>query len=96
MPPVLGPVSPSPTRLWSCAVASGSDVLAVDQGEEARLLAFQELLDHDLGARRAERAGEAGVDGLLGLPLASRRSTTPLPAARPSALMTIGSVCAAR
>ena len=24
MPPVLGPVSPSPTRLWSCAVASGS------------------------------------------------------------------------
>src|ERR1700722_14797442 len=24
MPPVLGPVSPSPTRLWSCAEASGS------------------------------------------------------------------------
>ena len=41
-------------------------VLAVDQGEEARLLAFQELLDDDLGARGSERAGEAGVDGLLG------------------------------
>ena len=24
MPPVFGPVSPSPTRLWSCALASGS------------------------------------------------------------------------
>src|SRR6185503_7319671 len=26
MPPVLGPVSPSPTRLWSCAEASGTAV----------------------------------------------------------------------
>ena len=67
MPPVLGPVSPSPTRLWSCAVASGQRVRAVDQGEEARLLAVQELLDDDLGAGGAERAGEAGVDGRLGL-----------------------------
>ncbi len=27
MPPVLGPVSPSPTCLWSCAVPKGSAVL---------------------------------------------------------------------
>ena len=27
MPPVFGPVSPSPTRLWSCEVAIGSAVL---------------------------------------------------------------------
>ena len=40
-------------------------MLAVDQGKDARLLAFQELLDDDLGAGRPERAGEAGVDGLL-------------------------------
>ena len=66
MPPVLGPVSPSQTRLWSWAVASGSACVAVDQGKEARLLADQALLDHDLGAGRAERAGEAGVDRRLG------------------------------
>ena len=38
-------------------------VRAVDQGEEARLLADQALLDHHLGAGRAERAREAGLDG---------------------------------
>ena len=39
---------------------------AVDQREEACLLAAQELLDHHLRARRAEGAGEAGVDGGFG------------------------------
>ena len=48
-------------------------VRAVDEREEARLLAVEELLDHDLGAGRAERAGEAGVDGGVGLARASRR-----------------------
>ncbi len=73
MPPVLGPVSPSPTRLWSWAVASGSTCVPSHEREEARLLAVQELLDHDLGAGRAEGAGEAGVDRRLGLGPASRR-----------------------
>ncbi len=42
-------------------------VLAVDEGEEARLLAFEEFLDDDLAAGLAEGAGEAGVDRRLGL-----------------------------
>ena len=66
MPPVLGPVSPSPTRLWSWAVARGSDVGAVEEGEEARFFADEEFLDHDLGAGVAEGAVEAGVDGGVG------------------------------
>ena len=33
MPPVLGPVSPSPTRLWSCAEASG---IAVSPSHSAK------------------------------------------------------------
>ena len=70
--------------------------LAVDEGEEACLLAFEKFLDHDLGAGRAERAGEARVDGRLGLGRASSAMTTPLPAASPSALTTIGAPCVAR
>ena len=62
MPPVFGPVSPSPTRLWSCAVPKGKRGRAVAEAEEARLLAGQELLDHDFGAGAAERAVEAVVD----------------------------------
>ena len=67
MPPVFGPVSPSPTRLWSCAEASGDRGLAVAQREERGLLADQEFLDHDLGAGRAEAAAEHHVDRGFGL-----------------------------
>ena len=35
MPPVFGPVSPSPTRLWSCAGSSGSDRRAVGDARTA-------------------------------------------------------------
>ena len=41
----------------------GKCVAAVDEGEEARLLADQAFLDHDLRACSAERAREAGLDG---------------------------------
>ena len=41
--------------------------LAVAQREERRLLAAQEFLDHDLGARLAETAAEHHVDGGFGL-----------------------------
>ena len=47
MPPVFGPRSPSKTRLWSCAEASGSDLLAIDETEKTRFLAFEEFLDDD-------------------------------------------------
>jgi hypothetical protein len=38
--------------------AEGHDGAAIGQCKEARLLAFQELLDHGLGARLPEAAGE--------------------------------------
>ena len=58
MPPVFGPVSPSPARLWSCAVPKGTSGGAVAEHEEARLFAGQAFLDHHLGIR----LGKAGVD----------------------------------
>ena len=56
MPPVFGPRSPSKARLWSWAVPSATQVLAVGEHEEARLLAGHELLDHH------PRAGAGGED----------------------------------
>ena len=52
MPPVLGPVSPSPTRLKSCAGASGTARVAVAHREHRQLGAGQALLDHDPCGRR--------------------------------------------
>ncbi len=96
MPPVLGPFSPSNARLWSCAATSGQRVGAVDERKEARLLADEAFLDDDLGARRAERARRS--TGSIAAAAASRVSATvtPLPAAKPSALTTIGRGCRAR
>ena len=45
MPPVLGPVSPSPMRLKSRAGASGSARSPVAQREHRQLVALEELLD---------------------------------------------------
>ena len=56
MPPVFGPVSPSPTRLWSCAEPSSTACVAVAQREKRDFLADQAFLDHHGGARFAERA----------------------------------------
>ncbi len=42
-------------------------MLAVDQGEEARFLAVEKFLDHHFRAGCTERAGEAGIDGVVGL-----------------------------
>jgi hypothetical protein len=46
-------VSPSPTRLWSCAEPKATIV-----AEEACLLALEKLLDHRLGPGFAEAPGE--------------------------------------
>ena len=57
MPPVLGPRSPSPNRLKSCAGASGTPVeRAVAQHQQRQLGAGESLLDHDRAAGVAERA----------------------------------------
>ena len=68
MPPVLGPVSPSPTRLKSCAGASGTTVVAVGEAEQRDLGAVEVLLDHDLRRRpaRQRRACASGLGAVVG------------------------------
>ena len=64
MPPVLGPVSPSPMRLKSCAGASGSARvgIAVAHDEQRQLGPGEALLDHERAAGVAERlAREVGA-----------------------------------
>ena len=57
MPPVFGPVSPSPARLKSCAAPSGTARAAVAEREQRDLRPLEQLLDHDRAAeRRAPRA----------------------------------------
>ena len=56
MPPVLGPASPSPTRLKSWAGISGTTVVAVADAEQRHLGPVEELLDDD----RAVGLGQAG------------------------------------
>jgi hypothetical protein len=70
--------------------AEGQRRRAVAQAEEARLLAVEKFLDHDLRARAAEGAIETGVDRSERLPDSVIATVTPLPAASPSALTTIG------
>ncbi len=55
MPPVFGPVSPSPTRLWSWAVPMGKHGYPIGQDEEAGLFAVHEFFDHHFGARPRQR-----------------------------------------
>jgi hypothetical protein len=62
MPPVLGPVSPSPTRLWSCAVPKGRAVLPSHRQKKLASSPCQEFLDHHFGAGLAERALETILD----------------------------------
>ena len=88
MPPVFGPVAVE-DPLVVLRRRQRHRALAVAQREQRELLALEVLLDHDaLGA-------EAALDQQrLAAPRAPRASsaaiTTPLPAARPSALITVG------
>jgi hypothetical protein len=93
MPPVFGPVSPSPTRLWSCEVASGSTCspstitmkLASSPSRNCSTTTVSPALPR-LPANMASMAAIASS--------AVGAMTTPLPAARPSALTTMGGRCA--
>ena len=68
MPPVLGPVSPSPTRLKSWAGARATASRAVAHRQHRQLGTGQALLDDDGAAGVAEAgAGELGPDVVLGL-----------------------------
>ena len=68
MPPVLGPASPSPTRLKSWAGARATARVAVAHGQDRQLRAGHALLDDDGAAGVAEaRAGELRLHVVLGL-----------------------------
>ena len=89
MPPVFGPVSPSPIALVVRLSDSGTHALPVAERERRDLRTLQELLDHDDATGRAERPLPTRHASIAAS--ASSRSsatTTPLPAARPSAFTT--------
>ena len=83
--PCSGPRSPSSERLKSCATGSASARDAVAKGEDRDLLSLQQLLDDDRVAERQWRTGARRRARVW-----SRQTKTPLPAARPSALITHG------
>ncbi len=88
MPPVLGPVSPSPTRLWSRAVPRNT--ASVPSHSANRLTSSpsrHSSITTGPAAIRRSIAASASASVCA--------TTTPLPAARPSALTTIGGAAAA-
>ena len=67
MPPVLGPVSPSPIRLKSCERPSGTTCPPATSANAAHLRPLEQLLHHHGLAGIAEGAAlEAVTDRLLG------------------------------
>ena len=87
MPPVLGPVSPSPTRLKSCAGTSGTTVVPSVTQKQRDLGAVEVLLDDDPAQHAAACARATSRSAV---------TTTPLPAASPSSLTTYGGPKASR
>ena len=91
MPPVLGPVSPSPARLWSWAETSGSAVLP---STRAKKLSSSPSRNSSItsSAPASPKTRSAIMLSMAAVASASvSATTTPLPAASPSALTTTGS-----
>src|SRR6266540_1239114 len=95
MPPVLGPVSPSPSRLWSCAAGRRSSCAPsvsarTDSSSPFRKSSITISWPASPNAPSASMARAAR-------PASVRRAhtTAPLPAARPEAFTTSGSACRA-
>ncbi len=84
MPPVFGPVSPSPTRLWSRAAASGRacrpSVSANTESSGPSRSSSITTYSPSSEAPRSPSSTSACV----------RQTNTPFPAASPSALITHG------
>ena len=80
MPPVLGPASPSPTRLKSWAGSSGTAVTPsqIANSESSGPSRNSSITTFTQASACARAAARSGV------------TTTPLPAARPSFLTTYG------
>ena len=89
IPPVFGPVSPSPTRLKSCAGASGSTVspstsAKMDTSSPSSSSSITTGPSNAAAARKPASSSSCVW-----------QTKTPLPAASPSALTTIGAPCSA-
>ena len=89
MPPVLGPSSPSPTRLWSCAVPMGS---TFSPSQRMKKLASSPSMNSSITTSApALPNSPPNMSSMAASASDSVMATmTPLPAARPSALTTIG------
>ena len=90
MPPVLGPASPSKIRLWSWLVASGRTFLPSTMTMK---LASSPAMKSSIKTRAPGVPGAVSENMWSMARCASASvvaTTTPLPAASPSALMTIG------
>ena len=89
MPPVLGPWSPSNTRLWSCAETSG---IAVSPSQSAKNDASSPSRNSSITT--SAPASPRPPPNIMSIAASASATvcatTTPLPAARPSALTTIG------
>ena len=88
MPPVFGPVSPSPTRLKSWAEARGTTRCPSAHAQQRHLRSDQALLDHDPATGLAERRPASLAATSAAASASESVTSTPLPAARPSVLTT--------
>ncbi|CFW38607.1 Uncharacterised protein [Bordetella pertussis] len=93
MPPVLGPASPSFRRLWSWLVARAS---TWRPSHMTMKLASSPVRNSSITTRAPASPSEPSPSMASIAPCASSSvmaTTTPLPAARPSALITMGAPC---
>ena len=84
MPPVFGPVSPSPSRLKSCAAPSGTTRRPSREREQ------RDLRPSSSSSITSRRRAPATARSAASSSPAVRHTKTPLPAASPSALTTHG------
>ena len=89
IPPVLGPTSPSPTLLWSCALVSG---IAVFPSHKAKKLASIPSKYSSTNIVSPASPNFPEKESFIAKEASSivLAITTPFPAAKPFALITIG------
>jgi hypothetical protein len=87
IPPVFAPLSPSPTRLWSRAGGHQREIFSVGKHQKRHFPADQTFFYNDFFSRRSTDETFQIADGFNRFG-AIAATTTPLPAASPSALTT--------
>ncbi|MCY1558524.1 hypothetical protein D9M68_954660 [compost metagenome] len=89
MPPVLGPLSPSKARLWSCAVVSGR---IASPSESTKRLTSSPSMNSSITTAAPDAPKAPEKQSMMASSASSTlmATVTPLPAANPSALITMG------